>query len=151
MDSLVRWRPMLDLMPRRFWDWEVENLFEGLTETRERESERWVPRVETYQKNGNYVIKADLPGVEAKDIQVSVEGGCLVLRGERKVDKEIKRKDLRGREIFYGSFQRSLPIPEGLKLEKVKAKYHDGVLEITAPREKSLPAKEVKIEVQKSA
>jgi len=97
------------------------------------------------------VIKADLPGVEAKDIHVSVEGGCLNIRGERKTEKDIKKKNLRSREIFYGSFQRSLPIPEGLKVDGLKAKYHDGVLEITAPVEKTLPSKEIKIEAPKAA
>lgn len=151
MNSLIRWRPTFDLLPRAFWDWEEEELFRGLPEMRGWEMGRWVPKVETYKKNGHYVIKADLPGVEAKDIHVNVEGGCLTIRGERKMEKEIKKKSLKGREIFYGTFQRSLPIPEGLKVDGVKAKYHDGVLEITAPLEKSLPSKEIKIDVQKVA
>ena len=151
MNSLVRWRPTFELLPRDFWDWSERDIFGDLPEIRGWEKENWVPKVETYKKNGQYVIKADLPGVEAKDIQVNVEGGCLTIRGERKVDKEIKKKNLKGREIFYGTFQRSLPIPEGLKIDGVKAKYHEGVLEITAPLEKRLPSREIKIEGQKAA
>ena len=151
MNSLIRWRPTLGLLPRGFWDWPEEDIFRDLPEMKGWGKENWVPKVETYKKNGQFVIKADLPGVEAKDIHVGVEGGCLTIRGERKVDKEIKKKNLRGREVFYGTFQRSLPIPEDLKIDGVKAKYHDGVLEITAPLEKSLPSKEIKIEVQKTA
>ena len=151
MNSLVRWRPTMELMPRRFWDWGVEDLFQDVLKARGWEGAGWVPKVEAYRKNGKYVIKADLPGVEAKDIHLSVESNHLIIRGERRMDKETKKKNLRTREIFYGSFQRSLPIPEGLKVEEIKAKYHDGVLEITAPMGKSLPSKEIKIETPKAA
>lgn len=151
MSSLARWRPTFELMPRRFWDWGMEDIFQDVMETRGWERERWIPKVEAYRKNGKYVIKADLPGVEAKDLHLSVENNHLTIRGERKLDKETKKKNLRSREIFYGAFQRFLPIPEGLKLDEIKAKYHDGVLEITAPLEKSLPTKEIKIETPKAA
>jgi HSP20 family protein len=117
----------------------------------ESESARWIPRVESYQKNGSYVIKADLPGVDPKDVHVEVEGDHLTIRGERKMDKKISRKNMRRREVFYGSFQRSMPIPKGLKMEELKAKYHDGVLEISAPMDKALLPKAVKIEVEKAA
>ena len=133
MNSLVRWRPTFELMPRRLWDWGMEDIFQDVMKAKDWEGERWVPKV------------------EAKDIHVSVENNRLTIRGERKVDKETKKKNLRAREIFYGSFERSLPIAEGLKLEEIKARYHDGVLEIIAPMEKSLPSREIKIEAQKAA
>jgi len=152
MDSgLVRWRPTWALMPRRFWDWGAEDLFRDVMKAGGWKEKGWSPKVEAYRKNGKYVIKADIPGVEAKDIQVSLENNRLTIRGERKVDKETKRKNLRAREIFYGSFERSLPIPEGLKAGEIKARYHDGVLEITAPMEKSVPSREIKIEAPKGA
>jgi len=149
--SLVRWRPTLELMPPRFWDWGMGGLFQDLMKAGGWKEANWSPRVEAYRKNGKYIIKADIPGVQVKDIQVSVENNRLTIRGERKVDKETKKKNLRAREIFYGSFERSLPIPEGLKLGEMKARYHDGVLEITAPVEKSLASKEIKIEAPKAA
>jgi HSP20 family protein len=151
MASLVRWRPAMELIPRRLWDWAEEDLFQDLLEKRGWEKGEWVPRVESYGKNGKFVIKADLPGVEAKNIQVRVEGDHVFIAGERKEDKEIKEKNVTGREIYYGSFQRSVPIPEGLKLDELKARYHDGVLEITAPTEKKAPSREIKIEAQKTA
>lgn len=151
MSSLVRWRPTFELIPRRFWDWGMEDLFLEVMAPRYWERERWAPKVEAYRKNGKYVIKADLPGVEAKNIHLSVEENHLTIRGERRTDKETMKKDLRTREIFYGVFQRSVPIPEGLKVEEIKAKYHDGVLEITAPMGKGLPSKEIKIETPKAA
>jgi HSP20 family protein len=96
------------------------------------------------------VIKADLPGVKVKDIQVTVENGCLTIKGERRTDKEIKKKNVEREEVFYGSFERSMPIPEGLKTEELKAKYHDGVLEITAPVEERFLTKKIEVEELKS-
>ena len=151
MANIVRWRPFLDLMEMKpfsySWQWEMEDPFQEFLESA-RET-RWTPRMETYRKNGNYVIKVDLPGVEAKDVHVSVEAGFLNIRGERKRKKETKRSGQRRREVFYGSFQRLMPIPAGLRVKDLKAKYHNGVLEITAPLEKRLPAKEIKVEAEK--
>lgn len=158
MDGVTKWRPSGKLIPWRpfgmGWDRDFEEIFEdflgpGSTETLG--LQRWTPRVESYHKNGSYVIKADLPGVSPKDIHVMVEGDHLILRGERKMDRETKRRDFSRREVFYGAFQRSVPIPPGLKAEAIKAKYHDGVLEITAPMEKAHLPKEVKVEVEKTA
>ncbi len=109
----------------------------------------WAPRLESYQKDGSYVIRADLPGVDAKNVHVTVEDGFLTIEGERKADREVKKKDVRRKEVFYGSFRRSMAIPKGLKVEEIKAKYHKGVLEISAPLDKSLLPKAVKVEVEK--
>jgi HSP20 family protein len=79
-----------------------------------------------------------------------VEGAHLILQGERKMDRETKGRDFSIREVFYGTFQRSMLIPRGLRAEAIKAKYHDGVLEITAPvGEEHLP-KRIEVEIQKS-
>jgi len=158
MDGLTKWRPSRELIPWRpfgeGWDPDFEEWIEDFLEPAGTETlgfRRWTPRVESYHKNGSYVIKADLPGVNPKDIHVMVEGDYLILRGERKMNRETKRRDFSRREVFYGAFQRSVPIPRGLKAEAIKAKYHDGVLEITAPIEKTHLPKEVKVDVEKSA
>ena len=159
MNSLIKWRPQLPWRPfGTLWERDFEDLFEDFEDLMEPSwmdmeprVPRWAPRLETYHKDGNYVIKADLPGVNPKDIQVTMEGDRLIVQGERKTDREIKRKDYRRREAFYGSFRRAIPIPKGLKPEKIKAKYRDGVLEILAPMEKSQLPKEIKVEVEKPA
>jgi len=154
MNSLMRWRPMYELIPGSFWgemgSWDFEDLFEKLMENKDWEIVNWAPKVESYRENGSYVIKADLPGVKAKDIQVTVENGCLTIKGERRTDKELKKKNVEREEVFYGSFERSMPIPEGLKTEELKAKYHDGVLEITAPVEERFLTKKIEVEELKS-
>ena len=150
MNSLVRWKPMDEVIPRSFfrsfWDTDIDDVFESLFESSGLEKFDWAPKVESYRKNGTYVVKADLPGVEAKDIQVTLENGCLTIKGERKVDKEVKEKKAERREVFYGSFERSIPVPEGLKTEGVKAKYRDGVLEVTVPVEEKNPPKKIEVE-----
>jgi HSP20 family protein len=150
MNSLVRWSPMEELLPRtlfpRFWDEEVWDVFENLLETKGLEKYNWTPKVESYRQNGTYVIKADLPGIEAKDIHVELENGYLSLKGERKMDKKSKDKKVDRREVFYGSFERCMAVPENLKAEEIKAKYHDGVLEITIPVEEKAPPKKIEVE-----
>ena len=150
MNSLVRWRPMDEVIPRdffrSFWDADIDDVFESLLEPSELKKFNWAPKVESYRKNGTYVVKADLPGVEAKDIQVTLENGYLTIKGERKVDKEVKEKKVERREVFYGSFERSIPVPEGLKTDGVKAKYRDGVLEVTVPVEEKNPPKKIEVE-----
>ena len=150
MNSLVRWKPMDEVIPRSFfrsfWDTDMDDVFESFFEPSALKKFNWAPKVESYRKNGTYVVKADLPGVEAKDIQVTLENGCLTIKGERKVDKEVKEKKVERREVFYGSFERCIPVPEGLKPEGVKAKYRDGVLEVTVPVEKKNPPKKIDVE-----
>jgi HSP20 family protein len=150
MNSMVRWIPMDKVIPRNFfrsfWDTDIDDVFESFFEPSLPEKFNWAPKVESYRKNGTYVVKADLPGVEAKDIQVTLENGCLTIKGERKVDKEVKEKKVERREVFYGSFERSIPVPEGLKTEGIKAKYRDGVLEVTVPVEEKNPLKKIEVE-----
>jgi HSP20 family protein len=150
MSSIVRWRPMEELTPRsffrNFWENDLGGVFGSLMESEGMENYGWTPKVEAYRKNGTYVIKADLPGVETKDIRVELENGRLTIRGERKMDKVAKEKKGGRREVFYGSFERTMAVPCNLKAEEVKAKYHGGVLEITLPAdEKTLP-KKIKVE-----
>ncbi len=154
MSSLITWRPSREwvaLSPfDRLWDLDFDDFGEDFWPLESKGDRTWVPRVETYEKDGNYVIKTDLPGVEAKDVQVTVENGCLTIQGERKMDKEIKERQIHRRELYYGSFQRSMAVPEGVKADHIKAKYHDGVLEITAPLEKKTLPKKVAVEVEKN-
>jgi HSP20 family protein len=157
MNNLIRWRPANEILAWRpwssFWDRDFEEFLADFAEPSWREPlnvRPWTPRVESYQKNGSFVIKADVPGVNAKDIHVMVEGDHLIIQGERKMDRETKKRDLLRKEVFYGAFQRSVPVPRGLKTEAMKAKYHDGVLEITAPVDKESLPKKIEVEVQKA-
>jgi len=156
MSSLIRWRPQFPWRPlESLWEREFEEIWEDLEDMMEpfwmepEEISRWKPRLETYHKDGNYVIKADVPGVDPKDVQVTLEGDRLIIQGERRMDREVKERDFRRREVSYGSFRRTVPIPQGLKTEEIKAKYRDGVLEISAPMDQRYLPKKIEVEVPK--
>jgi HSP20 family protein len=93
-----------------------------------------VPSVDVLEKNGNLIFKVELPGMDEKDIQLQVEGNMLTIKGERKLENEEDRKNYHRMESFYGSFARSFTLPDTVNLEKVKAKYKNGILEITVPQ-----------------
>ncbi|MCF6290534.1 MAG: Hsp20/alpha crystallin family protein [Desulfobacterales bacterium] len=98
----------------------------------------WHPTVDIYEKEDKIVIKAELPGVDKKNITVDVEHGVLTLKGEKTVDKEEKDETYHRRERFYGTFQRSFTLPAEADPNKIAAEYKDGVLTITVekPEEK---------------
>lgn len=92
------------------------------------------PRVDVFERSGDLVIKAELPGVKKEDIDLSIEGDDLVLRAEQHEEREVKDENWYRMERSYGSLFRRLPLPEGTKVEAVKAALSDGVLEITLPK-----------------
>ena len=97
----------------------------------------WSPKIDVFEKDNRLVTRVDLPGVKKEDVTVEVTDGHLTLSGERKRESEEKKDDFYRSEREYGSFYRAVPLPEGVKLEDVKASFADGVLEVSVP----LPAK----------
>ncbi len=94
----------------------------------------WNPSADVYEEDTHYVIKAELPGVDKKDIHVDVENNVLILKGERTEDKELKEENYFRREMASGKFQRSFALPEGVDADNIKADYNDGVIKITIPK-----------------
>jgi HSP20 family protein len=99
-------------------------------------STMWTPEVEMFTKNNELVVRADVPGLKKEDITIELTEDAIVLKGERKQEKEEKREGYYQTERVYGSFYRALPLPEGSKIEHAKAVFRDGVLEITVPMER---------------
>jgi HSP20 family protein len=95
------------------------------------------PAIDVFEKGNALVTRVDLPGLKKEDVKVEVADGYLAISGERKSEVEEKKEDFYRCEREYGSFYRSVPLPEGVKLEDVKATFADGVLEVSVP----LPAK----------
>jgi HSP20 family protein len=110
--------------------------------------EAFVPRVDVYEQNGELITKAELPGVKKEDVDVSLEGGDLVIRGERKQESEIKEENFYRMERSSGSFYRCLPMPEGVKPDQVKATFSDGVLEIRVPKPQPAEEKSTRIKIK---
>jgi HSP20 family protein len=96
----------------------------------------WSPDVEMFTKENELIVRADIPGLKKEDITVEVTEENIVLRGERKQEKEEKGEGFYRAERTYGSFYRMLPLPEGVKTENAVATVHDGVLEIHMPMAK---------------
>lgn len=91
------------------------------------------PAVNTFVKGDTYFVEAEIPGVNKKDLDVTIEGNVLTLRGERKESKETKEEDYYIREAQYGSFIRRLTLPEEVNSEKIQASYENGILRISMP------------------
>lgn len=159
MKTLMRWDPFR--LMRKFDPFEelhsmqreMDRLFDRFVgrETTHEYDVAWVPVVDSYMRDGKLVYKAELPGVDPKDVDVSVTDKELVIKGDRKSEKEAKEETYSYREISYGSFERHFLLPEGAKIEDLKANFTNGVLEITVPvPEKLETARKIKIETKES-
>jgi HSP20 family protein len=114
------------------------------------EGTKWFPEIDVFEKDNRLVTKIDLPGLKKEDVKVEVTDGHLAISGERKTEAEEKKDQFYRCEREYGSFYRAIPLPDGVKLEDVKATFADGVLEVSV----SLPAKAEaavrKVEIQEA-
>ena len=126
---------------------DMDALFDGVFGSREvAPVADWTPRVDTCVKNDMIVVRADVPGVDPKDVDISLEGNVLTIRGERKAEEE--KADYR--EVFYGTFERRVRVPNGTDPEKISAKYTHGVLEVSVPLPKAVTRK-VPVQVTSNA
>ena len=108
----------------------------------------WAPSVDIEETEDKYLIKADLPGVDKKDIDVKLENGVLSIRGEKQVEKETgKDTKHHRRERFYGSFARSFTLPDVVDGDAVDASYRDGVLTLHIPKKEEAKPKSIDIKV----
>lgn len=103
---------------------------EGLSPFVERERGYWSPAVDVFQRGNELIIRADVPGMSRDDLTVEVGDDAVTIRGERKYDHEEEREGIYRSERSYGSFYRTIPLPEGTLTDTAKANFHDGVLEI---------------------
>jgi len=106
------------------------------------------PPVDVREDEKEVTVKAELPGMEEKDIEVNLADNGLTLKGEKKAEKEEKGKDNWYRETRYGAFQRFIPLPEGLDREKVDARFKNGVLTVTLPRLEAAKSKKIAVKTE---
>ena len=93
----------------------------------------WTPAVEVSERDGNFVVRAELPGLKPEDVKLEIENDALALQGERKIEREEDKGGVHRTEIRYGHFYRSIPLPEGANVEQARARFDNGVLEVTVP------------------
>lgn len=110
------------------------------------EQEPWTPSIDMFQRGNELVVRADLPGLDPKDIRVTMENDVLTIEGERKHEKEVKDENFYRREATFGKFLRRMSLQPGLKPEAMKATYKNGVLEVRLPRVEAPAAKQIPIE-----
>ena len=108
----------------------------------------WAPKVDVFEKDNRLITRIDLPGVKKDDITVEVTDGHLALSGERRHEKEEKKDNVYHTEREYGSFYRLVPLPEGVKIDDVKATFADGVLEVSVPLPARAETKPRKVQIE---
>ena len=149
--AIVRWEPVRDLVSLQdrmnsLFNQSFRGLNRGGTEEDWAQG-AWSPAVDIYEKDGNIVLKAELPGIDTKDVDVSVENNILTLRGERRFDQEVQRENYQRVERSYGAFTRSFTLPTVVDTEKIKAEFKDGVLRMTLPKKEEAKPKQISINV----
>ena len=150
---IVRWEPFRELTSLQD---RMNRLFNDAYRPAQTGSEddwalggAWAPAVDIFEHEGNIVLRAELPGVDAKDVDIRLENNVLTLRGERKLDSAIKRESYHRVERSYGSFSRSFTLPMAVDQGKIKADYKDGVLNVTLPKREEAKPKQISISVGK--
>jgi HSP20 family protein len=111
----------------------------------------WAPQVEMFERNGELVVRADLPGLKKEDVKVEFTDDGLTIAGERRSEHEEKGEGYYRSERSYGHFYRRLPLPEGANPDNSTAKFHDGVLEVTMPARKPIARAPRKLEIQEGS
>jgi HSP20 family protein len=107
----------------------------------------WAPAVDVYEIKDELVVSVELPGVNEKEIQVTMTGDRLTIRGERSHERDTKEENYHRLERFFGKFERNIPVPIPVQADKIRATYRNGVLEIHLPKADEVKPKEIKIDV----
>lgn len=110
-------------------------------------ADSWRPAVDVLDKDGNLVLRAEIPGVEQKDIEVQLDGNVLTLKGERKIEHQEDRNNYYRTERYSGTFARSFTLPETVDRDKIKADYKDGILTVTIAHRPELKPREIPVAV----
>jgi len=105
----------------------------------------WNPTVDVYEEKDEIIVKAELPGVDKKDIHVDVDRGVLNLKGERKHEEEVKEENFYRKESAYGKFERSFKLPGGTDFDKITADFKDGILKVRVPKTEEKKPKQITI------
>ena len=108
----------------------------------------FAPRVDTAETDAAYEVTAELPGVDEKDIKISLDENVLCISGEKRAEREEKKKDYVMSERSYGSFKRAFSLPDNVDAEKIAAKFEKGVLKVTIPKTSPSPAKHREIPIK---
>jgi HSP20 family protein len=147
--ALIRWEPATELNTIQT---EMNRLFTSLFDTPTRAvsagaTRRWIPAMDLVESDNQYVLHADLPGLSEQDIKIELDSGVLTIAGERKAESTEEQRGYRRIERSYGSFSRSLKLPDGVDGDAVAASFDKGVLEVRIPKPEQQQPRKVTIAV----
>ncbi len=145
--ELIRWNPMRDMFNLRH---QMNHLFDDVFRPIVRDNRQslmwnWHPTVDIYDNDENFVITAELPGIDKKDITIDVKDGVLTLKGIRSSDNEVKEEKYYRRERTFGKFERTFRLPLDIDPEEISANYKDGVLKIDIPKPEEQRPKQISV------
>jgi HSP20 family protein len=145
--ELIRWNPMRDMFNFRH---QLNHLFDdafspSVWDDAGMSVRDWNPIVDVYDNDENIVIKAELPGIDKKDINIDVKDGVLTLKGERSYDNEVKKDKYYRRERLFGKFERAFRLPADIDPGKISADYNDGILKIDIPKPEQQKPKQITV------
>jgi HSP20 family protein len=146
VSAITRRDPFLNLAN---WQEQVNRIFENAFPGRTDSSTMttWAPAVDIYETENELVLKADLPDMNERELDIRVENNMLTVRGERKFEQRVKEENYLRIERTYGSFSRSFSLPNTISTENIKAEYNNGVLSVEMPKRAESKPKQVKINV----
>jgi HSP20 family protein len=146
MSNLTRWEPMREMMTLRE---AMDRLFDdAFTRPLDLSGVAAAPAIDLYQTADEVVVKAALPGLKADDVQISVTGDMLTLRGEFKQENEKKDATWHIREQRYGAFERSVALPTDVQTDKAKADFENGILTVTLPKAETVKPKTITVKAK---
>jgi HSP20 family protein len=142
--SLIRWEPFreVDSLQR-----EMNRLFDTIAPSRGKEMGTFIPLAELHETPEAFQIKLEVPGMEAKDLDIEVTAEAVTIGGERKSETKTEEKGYMRSEFHYGQFRRVIPLTARVQNEKVEAEYKDGILRLNLPKAESEKTKVVKVSV----
>ena len=129
--------PSRNLFDRFFDDWDLPSVFSG--------EDEWIPAFDISENDKEYVVSAELPGIDIKDVDITISDGILSVKGEKKHETEDKGENYHRIERHYGSFHRSFRIPGRVESDKVDASYKDGILKVLLPKAEGTETKKIDI------
>lgn len=144
MNAMLRWSPTQQFHIHHDADARFER-FLGGAPVQAAELPTWFPAAEGRIEGGSYVIRLALPGVDPKNVNVTLTDSTLTIKGERKIDHDTAGKEYFVREVAYGMFQRDFGLPEGVDAGKIKAKFAHGMLEVSVPKPRAVTPTTIEI------
>ncbi|MDT8318364.1 MAG: Hsp20/alpha crystallin family protein [bacterium] len=145
--AIVKWDPFRDIVTLRD---RMDRLFEdSMIKARGGEDEfgtsAWMPSVDIYETEKDLVIKAEIPGIDKKDVSINIKDNRLTLKGERKFEKDVQEESYHRMECSYGTFQRTFTLPTTVDQDKISANFKNGMIEVTLPKKEETKPKQIEI------